>query len=274
MGPGFPPQPRRASWLRVVGGPLVTLAAVALIEVLRPTPLHVPGPGVWLVIAVAWSTFVGGLAPGLLSCAITVAYAAWFFLTPDQSQDPAHVRRFVDVVVGAPAITLMMGLLRRGAERGRRLAAEAAVAEQYAMLFEEAVEPMLLSDATHRYVFVNRAACEMSGYAPEELLRMRVGDLVSRSSLAERPLGMDELRRHGEVRTERELVRRDGTVVRIEVAARRLGDGSTLAILRDVTHERESVERLQLALARMHAEKLELVRRLEASGAAPTQARE
>jgi PAS domain S-box-containing protein len=112
---------------------------------------------------------------------------------------------------------------------------------------------MLLSDASHRYVFVNRRACEVSGYSREELLRMRVGDLVSPRSLADRPLRMDELRRRGELRIARELIRRDGTTIRVEVTARRMSDGRTLAILRDVTEERESIERLQQALSLVRA---------------------
>jgi PAS domain S-box-containing protein len=255
MEPGASVQsimPRGDPW-RALAGPLLTVAGIAVIELLRPTPLHFPGPSVALMIVVAFSTYVGGFLPGITSCALAITYGTWFFLVSAPEFDASNVRRFVDLALGAPGIMLMMGLLRRRAQHSRRTAADAAVARQYVTLFEEAGEPMLLSDSSNRYVFVNRRACEISGYSREELLRMRVGDLVSPQSLAERPLRMDELKRRGELRTPRELVRRDGTTLRVEVTARRLPDGQTLAILRDVTEERESVERLHEALSLVRA---------------------
>ncbi len=243
---------RRIPW-RALAGPLLTVGIAVLIEVLRPTPLYSPGPGVVLMIAVAWGTYVGGLGPGLASVAIAVAYGAWYFLGPSAAPDPDRVRRFADLALGAVTVAGLLGVLRRRARRARQAEGEAAVARQYGMLFEEAGEPMLLSDGTHRYVFVNRRACEVSGYSREELLRMRVGDLVSPQSQAERPLRLEELRRRGEMRLERELLRRDGSRLQVEVTARRLRDGRTLAILRDVTGERESVARLQQALSLVRA---------------------
>jgi PAS domain S-box-containing protein len=50
-------------------------------------------------------------------------------------------------------------------------------------LLGEAVEgapvAVLVSDETGRYVAANRYACELFGYAREELLRRRITDLVS-----------------------------------------------------------------------------------------------
>ena len=234
-------------------GPLMTVAAITLIELLRPTPLHFPGPSVPLIIVVGWATYVGGFVPGSIASLLTIGYGAWFFLETSPGPASENLRRFAILAGGTPGIMLMMGLLRRRAQAALRAAADAAVARQYATLFEEAGEPMLLSDATHRYVFVNRRACEVSGYLREELLRMRVTDLVSPQSLAVTPLRVEELRRRGEVRVARELVRRDGTLLQVEVAARRTSDGGTLAILRDVTAERESISKLQQALSLVQA---------------------
>src|SRR5580765_3116665 len=238
---------RSASSWRAISGPALTVGVMLLVEALRPTPLHFPGPGIALLIAVAWSTYVGGFVPGIASCVLTIAYAAWFFLRPPAALEPGHLRRLVDVVIGAPVLAIMMGLLRSRAERARREAAESAVARQYGLLFEEAGEPMLLSDTSQRYVFVNRRACEVTGYTREELLRMRVGDLLPRHPVER--LG-DAAHRH-HPRIARELVRRDGGVLRVEVSAQRLADGSTLSIVHDVTAEQESIARLQRELAQV-----------------------
>ncbi len=249
VSPSLHRAPAWRGWL----GPPLTLVLAVLIELLRPTPLHFPGPSVPMLVAVALTAWAGGLVPGAASSAIAIAYGAWYFLGSGAEPDPAAVRRTIDLVVGAVVLATLMGELRRRADRALRFAADAAIEKEYATLFEEAGEPILLSDASNRYVFVNRRACEVSGYAREELLRMRVQDLVSRRSQAEQPLRLDDTAGRGEYRTERELVRRDGTTLKVHVAARRLRDGSTLAILRDVTEEREALDRLQQALTLVRA---------------------
>ena len=93
----------------------------------------------------------------------------------------------------------------------------------------------------------------MSGYTREELLRMRVGELFP-ASAAGGPEPPGDLSHDGvRLNVERDLVRRDGTLLRADLSMRRLPDGRTLKIVRDVTAQREAMEGLQRALSLVRA---------------------
>jgi PAS domain S-box-containing protein len=240
-------------WFRLVAGPLFTLAWAVGVEMLRSTPLHVPGTGVSLLVAVAWSAFTGGFVPGFISAAIALGYALHYYSVPPTGITPDDLRHILDLGIGSSLIVVMLGLLRRRAGRVRRRVAEAAVADEYRVVFEEAADPVLLADAAGRYVFVNQRACEVTGYTREELMRLRVGDLF-----AQEPSTPDALRSAGpdaadRVQVEVDLVRRDGTRLRAELSVRHLDDGRTLKIVRDVTERRAAVERLERALSLVNA---------------------
>ncbi len=237
--------------LRAIAGPALTLVVAAGVELLRPTPLRVPGPGVVLLLAVAWSAYVGGVVPGAISVLVTVGYATWFYGPPPGGFDPEDLRRLVDLSIGGAGLVAMLGILRARAERARRLEAEAAVEQQYRVVFEEAVDSVLLADPTGRFTFANRRACEMTGYAREELLRMRAGDLIDSGMGSDPNVGTRRL--GGGPYLERELVRRDGRRLRVEMSMKHLPDGTTLRILRDVTGQREAVDHLRAALSTVQA---------------------
>src|SRR5215210_8066018 len=55
----------------------------------------------------------------------------------------------------------------------------------FATLIGRTTTPMLLADDERRYVEVNDAACRLTGHTREELLEMRVDDLVSAGAVDE-----------------------------------------------------------------------------------------
>jgi PAS domain S-box-containing protein len=63
----------------------------------------------------------------------------------------------------------------------RRIALEAALRERESTLtafFEAAADPMLIVDDDRNFMDVNAAALELLGYGREELLRLRIDDLL------------------------------------------------------------------------------------------------
>jgi two-component system cell cycle sensor histidine kinase/response regulator CckA len=243
---------RRHPVLAHLAGPLATIALCALVFAVRGTVLHTPGPSMPLMLGVVLGSYLGGFFSGGASLGIALAFSAWYFATDPTTGDREATRRLADFAISGSALVLLMGILRRRASRTRQLAADAAVADEYRTVFEFAADPMMLSDATGRYLYVNRRACELTGYAAEELLRMRIGDLFlslpGRAIEAESGNGEP-----GRLRYEQDLVRRDGTLLRAERSVRRLPDGRSLEIVRDVTAERAGVERLEHALSLVRA---------------------
>lgn len=102
-------------------------------------------------------------------------------------------------------------------------------------LFENAPDAILIIDGDGRYIDANRAACELTGYTRQEILRMGVGDLVAAS---DRPLSarrFEILRKQGHSRAIRMVQRKNGTVVPVEVNSSTLYDGAFQATIRDVS---------------------------------------
>ncbi len=124
---------------------------------------------------------------------------------------------------------------------------------RYTELVEHATDGIAIADASLRLTAVNGAACRQSGYTREELLQMRVPDLLDPADLADLPLRLGDLQSGRALVTERRFRRKDGSVLIAEVSAQLFEDGGVQAIVRDVTkrHEaeqalRESEERFRL----------------------------
>ncbi len=114
-------------------------------------------------------------------------------------------------------------------------------AEQYRNLFEEASDAIFIADANGRYCDVNPAACAMLGYTREELLAMRIADVVPPDELVRLTRAREDLRVPGRTHLAEWMLRRkDGSLVSVEVSAKVLLDGREQAFVRDVGARRRA----------------------------------
>jgi PAS domain S-box-containing protein len=140
--------------------------------------------------------------------------------------------------------TAMWATVRDISERRRTEQALRESEARYRALVEHASDGVFISDArVHSLVEVNLRACEMLGYTREELLRMRVPQLVEPADLEVRPVDAGVLSEGQPVHQQRRLVRKDGAVIVAEIGARVLPDGYIISIVRDVS-ERERTEQV------------------------------
>src|SRR3989442_13974954 len=107
-------------WTRIwsrFGGPLLTVAAVVVIELLSETVRRIADPHAVLLLATVYSTFNAGLRQGLISAGITAVYLAYFFSVPGQFfRDGAEeLQRVLGGAITAPGVGLMGGPMRRRA---------------------------------------------------------------------------------------------------------------------------------------------------------------
>jgi len=102
-----------------IEGPLFTLIIIFAIELLDRTAFRIPNPAPVYLAAVVYAAFSGGLVPGLISGAITMMYACYFFSIPGQvfHYTPDNASRVIILFVATPAITLMAGVLKRRSEK-------------------------------------------------------------------------------------------------------------------------------------------------------------
>jgi len=93
--------------------------------------------------------------------------------------------------------------------------------ERYRDYFENAKDAIYVHDLTGRYIMVNKAGEELIGYSREEILQMRISDVVPRNCLEHVHERLKEkLADHSLTIYEVEAIRNDGSRVPIEVSSR------------------------------------------------------
>ncbi|HEV7666425.1 MAG TPA: EAL domain-containing protein [Chloroflexota bacterium] len=123
---------------------------------------------------------------------------------------------------------------------------------RYQRLLEQAAVGVLIAAPTGQFVEANSAICAVLGYTRNELLQLRVPDVLELTATRDR---IAELAERQTVLSERRLRRKDGTWVVVEVSTELSPEGAFQAIVRDMTARdeaevalRQSEERLRLAL--------------------------
>src|SRR6266513_3401014 len=137
-----------------------------------------------------------------------------------------------------------------------RSTASQASEDYHRTILENIGDAVFVADGAGRFLDVNPRACDLTGYSRDELLRLNVADTYpppqrdeARDRIAEVTAGVATVR-------ERPLLRKDGTVLTVEINARLLPDGRMLGTVRDIT------ERRQLELQLRQAQKMEAIGRL------------
>jgi len=126
----------------------------------------------------------------------------------------------------------------------------------YRTILEHIGDAVFITTPDGHYLDVNPQACAMTGYDRDELLRLGSVDtypLEEREAAAARAA---EVASGRSIVFDRRLLRKDGTVIIVEINARPLPDGRLLAAMRDITERRNLENQLR------QAQKMEAVGRL------------
>jgi len=118
---------------------------------------------------------------------------------------------------------------------------------RYRSLVDQANDGIFVTDAFGVCLEVNPAGCELLGYSREELVGLSMAEVVDPSERMEAMARLNAIRRGVGYLEERQLVRRDGTKVLVEISANVLADGRILGICRDLS-ERAKHESIVQAL--------------------------
>jgi len=116
-------------------------------------------------------------------------------------------------------------------------------------LFDNALDAILMADEQMRFVDANRAACVLTGYSREEILKLRVQDITPPGNQLLLREIWQNLINTGKLDGEYELQRKDGTRSTVEFrAVANIVSGLHMAILHDIT-ERKRAEQVRSLLA-------------------------
>jgi two-component system, cell cycle sensor histidine kinase and response regulator CckA len=122
-------------WARIglsVRGPLITLATAILVDQMSRHNLAVAHPFPFLLLTVVYSTYSGGLRPGLISGLLTILYAVHFLSEPGSilHYSPANAYTLLGLSLAVPATVLLVARLKEAAERARAIELSRSEAER------------------------------------------------------------------------------------------------------------------------------------------------
>ena len=116
---------------------------------------------------------------------------------------------------------------------------------EYRSVIEQATDGIFISDAKGKYIDVNPSACALLGYTKEEFLEMTTQDVLQPEEARRNPPKFAELLNGQKILSRRNLIRKDGSVVPVEISARMLTNGRMLGMVRDVTERQREEEAIQ-----------------------------
>ncbi len=111
------------------------------------------------------------------------------------------------------------------------------------LLMEQASDAIFISDVTGKLLDANSQAVELSGYSHDELVQLSFSQLTDVADPAEFPPRRDPLQNGQAVLSERQLRRKNGSLVPVEVGARMIQNHTVIAIARDITERRRNEDR-------------------------------
>ena len=158
-----------------------------------------------------------------------------------------HVETTTQVVREHGVPTQVVGVSR---DVTARVKAERVDAEREGYLrsiLDTAQDAFWVVDLTGRIVDVNPAACTMLGYSRDEMVGMRLDENDRSESPAALAQHIERVRERGHHRFEATHQRKDGSLIRVDIAVTLIGlrGGLMVSFLHDVTGQRQAAEALE-----------------------------
>ena len=110
---------RQARLWAELGGPLVTVIAVVVVELLAETVFKIPHPESILLLTTLFAAFNGGLRAGLISAGIAWLYLTWFLSLPGEPLRYTRddLRGLLMWAVTIPVMVFMVAVMKLRADR-------------------------------------------------------------------------------------------------------------------------------------------------------------
>ena len=127
--------------------------------------------------------------------------------------------------------------------------------EKFRTLFESASDGIIIMSLDGRFLEMNTAAHERLGYTKQEMLGLHITDIDAPEFASGVPERMAAIRKHGKAIFESAHVRKDGTIMPVEVSVRLTelgGERVLLSIARDITERKRAehaIKRSETSLA-------------------------
>jgi len=115
----------------------------------------------------------------------------------------------------------------------------------YRLLLDLAPDAFFQGNEKGDFIMVNKKAVLLSGYTNKELLTMNIKELFQPSLLNQIPLRYDLLDKGETIIIERELTRKDGLKIALEMNSRKMPNNTYQSFARDITDRKKTEKILQ-----------------------------
>jgi PAS domain S-box-containing protein len=119
--------------------------------------------------------------------------------------------------------------------------------EKYRSLYEQASDAIYVLNYEGNFISVNESMVKTTDYSRDELLQMNITALLNAEILQHYPLVYPEISPGASVISERKLVKRDGTIIDVEINLKKFTDDRVLVVARDITERKGIEEQLKLS---------------------------
>lgn len=116
----------------------------------------------------------------------------------------------------------------------------ATVELNYSNLIKNAGDSILILNENTQIIDSNDQACQLLGYSHEELLQMKISDLITPSELDKQKADIEYIRKNKGLLIYRKIKRKDGTELDAEINNRLMEGKGFFAILRDITERKKA----------------------------------
>ncbi len=116
---------------------------------------------------------------------------------------------------------------------------------KYRSFFNQSANAIFIFDKNGQLLDVNDIAVEMLGYSKSDMLLLTVFDLEN--DIQNHPIDLSLLIKGETVINERQFKKKDGSIIIVEVHSRKLPDGNSLGIVRDITDKKQAEELLKIS---------------------------
>jgi PAS domain S-box-containing protein len=180
------------------------------------------------------------LPPVVLAMLSSLAFAAVYYY-----QAPPIVYSLAALFTIFLSILLFISKNYRNIPASKEATALRLSEEKCRRLIEQASEAIFVFTPDWKCIEVNNAACEMTGYSKEELLTMKVIDLVCPEDLKKTPPRITELSAGKMISSERRFRKKDGTLFYADSVAQLMPDERIVSFIRDTTQRKKAEMALQ-----------------------------
>ncbi len=117
--------------------------------------------------------------------------------------------------------------------------------EKYRTLVDQASDGIFIADQSGKFIVINSCGIKMSQFSEEELKKMTIYDLVHPEDIIKEPFHFADMAAGKIGRAERRMIRKDGTMLDVEVTAKFISGNRFLAFVRDITEFKKTKQELE-----------------------------